>query len=69
MARTHTEYRQALEAKFGECPFCCSEDLETDDLDGEKDLTVRVTCESCKGTWREHYRYSTATDFQPKDAT
>lgn len=58
------EYLEMLEARFGRCPKCGSDDLGTGDLDGGKDLSIRVTCGDCKMAWCEIYQFKTACNFE-----
>lgn len=61
---TDHDLSEKLAADFGVCPRCGSEDLNAEDYDGGRVLSVNVACEACGATWAEHYRFSSASDYK-----
>lgn len=65
MARQQeTVYAERLKTSFGKCPRCESSDLDASDYDGDRVMSVKVTCWPCGLQWTELYRFEQAVNFE-----
>jgi transcription elongation factor Elf1 len=53
-----------VDAVFGICPRCDSDDLNASDYDGDKTLSCKVDCGNCGLQWVEVYRFAHAINFE-----
>jgi hypothetical protein len=57
---TNKELTEKLTKDPSVCPFCDSKDIDADDYDGGRVLSLTVTCNNCGKEWGEEYRFSAA---------